>query len=138
MKQIIIIVGGLLSLTMMLAMFIAILLVSIFNNETSEVWNFQTDNIQTRIQSSTSILEDNAQENSISEYPQLLTQSERCQILMAKLNYIENSLANKKLSLSVSALDKIYAIKNALLHSTSSINSASCEQAISVIDSVYQ
>ncbi|SUC01312.1 Uncharacterised protein [Proteus vulgaris] len=139
MKQILIIAGGLLSLTIMLAIFIAILMVSVFKETTAEIWNEGREvieNSSSKMSETISTVE--AKRDTLMAIYKSKENHGSCQQLAQKLNEVDSALSNGHLILPRSAVEQIATIKNAFDESTSPTRNIACEQAIQVIDNLSQ
>ncbi|UBH60419.1 hypothetical protein [Proteus vulgaris] len=139
MKQVFIIAGGLLSLTIMLAIFIAILMVSVFKETTAEIWNKGREVIESsssKMSETISTVE--AKRDTFMAVYRSKENNGSCQQLAQKLNEVESGLSNGSLILPRSAVEQISTIKNAFDKSTSSTRNIACKQAIQVIDNLSQ
>ncbi|QAV24926.1 hypothetical protein PH4a_16920 [Proteus hauseri] len=137
MKKILIIAGGMLSLTIILAILVAILIVTFIKEEGAGVWQDSRDIIQRQSVPITQVIS-SAQKHSDSlvNYYQSLDNSENCQQLAAKLSSIEAALANGSLVLPRASIAQIFSIKNRLNGVSTSAKNLSCEQATKVIDTL--
>lgn len=139
MKQILIIGGGLLSLTIMLAIFIAILMVSIFKESTAEIWSEGREvieNSSSTVRETISTVE--KKRDTFMAIYQSKNNNESCQLLAEKLNNVEQALSNGSLTLSRPAIEQISTIKNAFDGSSSPTKNIACEQALQVINNLSQ
>ncbi|WP_193016856.1 hypothetical protein [Proteus sp. FME41] len=139
MKQILIIAGGLLSLTIMLTIFIAILIVSVFKDNTVEIWNEGREvieNSSSKVNEAMATVE--AQRDTLMAIYQSKNNNGSCQQLAEKLNDVESALSNGSLTLPRPAIEQISTIKNAFDGSTSSTKNIACEQALQVINNLSQ
>lgn len=138
MKQIIIIAGGIISLTIMIAIFVAILVVSVFKEDTVAAWNNSRnviENSSTQINDMFSFVK-GKRDDVMARY-QSLENSESCNQLVSKLlDSVEKALAEGSLLLPRSSIEQIFAIKNSLNDSSSPAQSFACEQAIQFIDRI--
>ncbi|ARX34587.1 hypothetical protein I4905_06325 [Proteus mirabilis] len=137
MKQIIIIAGGIISLTIMIAIFVAILVVSVFKEDTVAAWN----NSRNVIENSSIQINDmfsfvKGKRDDVMARYQSLENSESCNQLVSKLDSVEKALAEGSLLLPRSSIEQIFAIKNSLNDSSSPAQSFACEQAIQFIDRI--
>ena len=120
MKQIIIIAGGIISLTIMIAIFVAILVVSVFKEDTVAAWNNSRnviENSSTQINDMFSFVK-GKRDDVMARY-QSLENSESCNQLVSKLDSVEKALAEGSLLLPRSSIEQIFAIKNSLNDSSS-------------------
>lgn len=116
MKQIIIIAGGIISLTIMIAIFVAILVVSVFKEDTVAAWNNSRnviENSSTQINDMFSFVK-GKRDDVMARY-QSLENSESCNQLVSKLDSVEKALAEGSLLLPRSSIEQIFAIKIALM-----------------------
>lgn len=137
MKQIIIIAGGIISLTIMIAIFVAILVVSVFKEDTVAAWNNSRnviENSSTQINQIFSLVK-GKRDDVMARY-QSLENSESCNQLVSKLDGVEKALAEGSLLLPRTSIEQIFAIKNSLNDSSSPVQSVACEQAIQFIDRI--
>ncbi|MDF7278022.1 hypothetical protein NFF74_10870 [Proteus mirabilis] len=128
MKQIIIIAGGIISLTIMIAIFVAILVVSVFKEDTVAAWNNSRnviENSSTQINDMFSFVK-GKRDDVMARY-QSLENSESCNQLVSKLDSVEKALAEGSLLLPRSSIEQIFAIKNSLNDSSSPAQSFACE-----------
>ncbi|OAT37559.1 hypothetical protein [Proteus myxofaciens] len=138
MKQILIIAGGILSLTIMLAIFLAILIVSVFREEVADIWEDSNQVIQiSSVQASNNTFVFNDRGGAVKVSNLSLFRAHSCNTLASKLNKIENALAKGSLSLSSSALEQVFMIKNAFDGSILPTKNIACEKANQVIDDFY-
>ncbi|HEK2657549.1 TPA: hypothetical protein SMT42_001946, partial [Proteus mirabilis] len=120
MKQIIIIAGGIISLTIMIAIFVAILVVSVFKEDTVAAWNNSRnviENSSTQINDMFSFVK-GKRDDVMARY-QSLENSESCNQLVSKLDSVEKALAEGSLLLPRSSIEQIFTIKNSLNDSSS-------------------
>lgn len=139
MKQILIIAGGILSLTIMLAILAAILIVSVVKDNTAEFWNESREVIES---SSSTVRETlssvEAKHDTLMAIYQSKDNNGSCQQLAEKLNNVEKALSNGNLILPRPAKEQISTIKNAFDGSTSPTKNIACEQALQVINDLSQ
>ncbi|HEK2896196.1 TPA: hypothetical protein SMT94_000281 [Proteus mirabilis] len=139
MKQIFIIAGGILSLTIMLAILAAILIVSVVKDNTAEFWNESREVIES---SSSTVRETlssvEAKRDTLMAIYQSKDNNGSCQQLAEKLNNVEKALSNGNLILPRPAKEQISTIKNAFDGSTSPTKNIACEQALQVINDLSQ
>ena len=139
MKQILIIAGGILSLTIMLAILVAILIVSVIKENTAEFWSESRElieNSSSTVRKTLSTVE--AKLDTLMAIYQSKDNNGSCQQLAEKLNDVEKALSNGNLTLSRPAKEQISTIKNAFDGSTSPTKNIACEQAIQVITDLSQ
>lgn len=139
MKQLLIIAGGVLSLTIMLTTLIAILFVSIFKDEANNIWEEGHEVIETsssKVNEAISIIEEKRDTLRIAYEGK--NNNGSCQQLAEKLTDIEKSLSNGSLILPRSAIEQISTIGNAFEGASSATENIACEQAIQIIDNISQ
>ncbi|WP_064720181.1 hypothetical protein [Proteus hauseri] len=137
MKKILIIAGGMLSLAIILAILVAILIVTFIKEDGAGVWQDSRDIIQRQSVPITQIISSaQKQSDSLVNYYQSLDNSENCQQLAAKLSSIEAALANGRLVLPRASIAQIFSIKNRLNGASTSAKNLTCEQATNVIDTL--
>lgn len=139
MKQILIILGGILSLTIMLAILVAILIVSVIKENSAEFWNESHEVIENSSSTVNATLSTvKAKRDTLMAIYQSKDNNGSCQQLAEKLNDIEKALSNGNLMLSRSAKEQVSMIKNAFDGSTSPTKNIACEQALQVITDLSQ
>lgn len=139
MKQILIIAGGILSLTIMLAILVAIIIVSVIKENTTEFCSESRElieNSSSTVRKTLSTVE--AKRDTLMAIYQSKDNNGSCQQLAEKLNDVEKALSNGNLTLSRPAKEQISTIKNAFDGSTSPTKNIACEQAIQVITDLSQ
>ncbi len=139
MKQILIILGGILSLTIMLAILVAILIVSVIKENSAEFWNESHEVIENSSSTVNATLSTvKAKRDTLMAIYQSKDNNGSCQQLAEKLNDIEKALSNGNLMLPRSAKEQVSMIKNAFDGSTSPTKNIACEQALQVITDLSQ
>lgn len=139
MKQILIILGGILSLTIMLAILVAILIVSVIKENSAEFWNESREVIENSSSTVNATLSTvKAKRDTLMAIYQSKDNNGSCQQLAEKLNDIEKALSNGNLMLPRSAKEQVSMIKNAFDGSTSPTKNIACEQALQVITDLSQ
>ncbi|MBG6027462.1 hypothetical protein [Proteus columbae] len=139
MKQILIILGGILSLTIMLAILVAILIVSVIKENTAEFWSESHEVIENSSSTVNETLSSvKAKRDTLMAIYQSKDNNGSCQQLAEKLNDIEKALSNGNLMLPRSAKEQVSTIKNAFDGSTSPTKNIACEQALQVITDLSQ
>lgn len=139
MKQILIIAGGILSLTIMLAILAAILIVSVVKDNTAEFWNESREVIESSSSTVRETLSNvEAKRDTLMAIYQSKDNNGSCQQLAEKLNNVEKALSNGNLILPRPAKEQISTIKNAFDGSTSPTKNIACEQALQVINDLSQ
>ncbi|WP_099075583.1 hypothetical protein [Proteus alimentorum] len=139
MKQILIIAGGILSLTIMLAILAAILIVSVIKENTPEFWSESREvieNSSSTVRETLSTIE--SKRDTLMAIYQSKDNNGSCQQLAEKLNDVEKALSDGKLMLPRPAKEQISTIKNAFDGSTSPSRNIACEQALQVINDLSQ
>ncbi|MEQ5224314.1 hypothetical protein ABN220_01565 [Proteus cibi] len=139
MKQILIIAGGILSLTIMLAILVAILIVSVIKENTAEFWSESyevIENSSSTVREAISTVE--AKRDTLMAIYQSKENNGSCQQLAEKLNDVEKALSNGNLTLPQPAKEQISTIKNAFDGSTSPTKNIACERALQVINDLSQ
>lgn len=139
MKQILIITGGVLSLTIMLAILVAILIESVIKENTDEFWSEShevIENSSSTLRETFSTVE--AKHDTLMALYQSKDNNGSCQQLAEKLNDVEKALSNGNLVLPRPAKEQISTIKNAFNGSTSPTKNIACEQALQVINELSQ
>lgn len=141
MKQVIIITGGILSLTIILMIYVAIFMVTVIKDEPVEIGSEAGEMIQntqiTHALPAVSTVQE--KQRYLSNGYSVVDNADNCNQLALKLEEVENSLANKSLSLPRSSIEQIFMIKNAFdTLSPSSTQTIDCEQAIKVINGLSQ
>ncbi|QEZ92486.1 hypothetical protein [Proteus sp. CD3] len=139
MKQILIILGGILSLTIMLAILVAILIVSVIKENSAEFWSESHEVIENSSSTVNATLSTvKAKRDTLMAIYQSKDNNGSCQQLAEKLNDIEKALSNGNLMLPRSAKEQVSMIKNAFYGSTSPTKNIACEQALQVITDLSQ
>ncbi len=139
MKQILIILGGILSLTIMLAILVAILIVSVIKENTAEFWSESHEVIENSSSTVNETLSSvKAKRDTLIAIYQSKDNNGSCQQLAEKLNDIEKALSTGNLMLPRSAKEQVSTIKNAFDGSTSPTKNIACEQALQVITDLSQ
>ncbi|WIV86974.1 hypothetical protein [Proteus appendicitidis] len=139
MKQILIILGGILSLTIMLAILVAILIVSVIKENSAEFWSESHEVIENSSSTVNATLSTvKAKRDTLMAIYQSKDNNGSCQQLAEKLNDIEKALSNGNLMLPRSAKEQVSMIKNAFDGSTSPTKNIACEQALQVITDLSQ
>ncbi|QIG05869.1 hypothetical protein [Proteus sp. ZN5] len=139
MKQILIIAGGILSLTIILAILVAILIVSAIKENTAEFWNESREMIESSSSTVRETLSNvDAKRDTLMAIYQSKDNNGSCQQLAEKLNDVEKALSNGNLTLPRPAKEQISTIKNAFDGSTSPTKNIACEQALQVINDLSQ
>lgn len=135
MKQILIIAGGILSLTIMLAILAAILIVSVIKENTDELWSESREvieNSSSTVREALSTVE--VKRDTLMAIYQSKDNNGSCQQLAEKLNDVEKALSDGKLVLPRPEKEQISTIKNAFDGSTAPSKNIACEQALQVIN----
>ncbi|MCK9781536.1 hypothetical protein GY03_02475 [Proteus vulgaris] len=139
MKQILIIAGGILSLTIILAILVAILIVSVVKENTYEFLNESREvieNSSSTVRKTLSTVE--AKRDTLMAVYQSKDNYGSCQQLTEKLDDVEKALSNGNLILPRAAKEQILTIKNDFDGSTSPMKNIACKQALQVINDLSQ
>ncbi|ODQ05281.1 MULTISPECIES: hypothetical protein [Enterobacterales] len=139
MKQILIIAGGILSLTIILAILVAILIVSVVKENSDEFLNESCEvieNSSSTVRKTLSTVE--AKRDTLMAVYQSKDNYGSCQQLTEKLDDVEKALSNGNLILPRAAKEQILTIKNDFDGSTSPMKNIACKQALQVINDLSQ